>query len=136
MTNRNAPPQTRALAVRTEKPGQAVVDGLEDPKQARKTARLIRRSAREGWVVGPEAKKKIIKKAESIAIDTEDERLFAELLRGIVQADKTRFDQLVEAHRIERLESGQSTENHAVASLTPDIIAAALGRVNDTQAGG
>lgn len=135
MTSSGSTQQSTAIVPRSER-AKSVQDGLEDPKTARSTARLVRRAAREGWAVGPEAKKQIGKKIASLAIDTEDPALANELARTLVMMDKTKFDQLAESHRIERLESGQSTENHAVASLTPDIIAAALGRVNDTQAGG
>ena len=125
MTSREHTPESTALAIRTESEGDAVIGGLEDPRQAKKTARIIRRAARERWVVGPKAKKRIIKKAQTIAIKTRDAGTFTELLKAIVAADKVAFEQLVSSHRIERLEAGESTENHAHRILGPDQLNAA-----------
>lgn len=131
-----------ALARRDAQPntpgsGDYLLDSLDDPRESKKTMRLMRRASRANWGVGEKIKKHGPKRlAKRLMAPDVDTATLIEGLNTLARLERDNIAALEAAHHAERLESGQSTENHAVASLTPDIIAAALGRVNDTQAGG
>ena len=124
MTSSEPSGQDTQLAKRSEA-APNVVERLENPKTMRRTNRLVQRAIREIWAVGPEAKKDISKKACTLAIEDPEPVVFNELARTVIMMDKEGFHQLIEGHRIERLEADLTTENHGHLFTDADLAAAA-----------
>lgn len=125
MTNRRpAAPRAQANEPITPANGETLIAHLADETTAAETMKTLRRAARGGWKIPEKALKRAPRMVAKHALGSTDPMLIIEATKTLAILRRDNINALEASHRIERLEAGESTENHAHAVVTPEQLRA------------
>lgn len=111
--------------------GGDIIRDLDDPHRARGTLAMLATAIKNQWPIPDAAIEAAPKVAARMLLDGTSDRIKISAIKLLLSMQKNNIEALEVLHKIERLEAGESTENHGITIRYADERSNGLRELHD-----